>query len=372
MPISICEYTDQHIEAVRQFNVRLEQHGAASRFSLSPRTKWLPKVPGQKLFQECFVALDETAAVRGAFILKHQDFWIKDRTLSIADYRFPLSEGAVDKHYPQVGVQLLRAALQKQPLLFGLGMGSYDEPLARLLQAARWCMFSVPFYFQIVHPSAFLRNIAFLRRSPIRSAALDLLAWTGLGWLGIQAVQSLHRRNASCNSTVVVEPVGEFSHWADELWQANKNQYGMSAVRDAETLRLLYPEDDKRFIRLKLSRGPRPIGWAVMLDTPLANHRQFGHMRLGSIVDCFASPADATEVLCAAAKHLRVQGVDLIVSNQSHAAWGVGFRRAGFLRGPSNFIFAASPKLVEILDQKNVRNNAMHVNRGDGDGPINL
>ena len=77
-------------------------------------------------------------------------------------------------------------------------------------------------------------------------------------------------------------------------------------------------------------------------------------------------------VVCAATRYLRAQNVDLIVSNQSHAAWGVGFRRAGFFRGPSNFIFAVSRDLADLLDRKGVRNDALHVNRGDGDGPINL
>ena len=73
-----------------------------------------------------------------------------------------------------------------------------------------------------------------------------------------------------------------------------------------------------------------------------------------------------------AREYLESQGVDLIVSNQSHAAWRRGFRQAGFLRGPSNFIFASSRELTRLLRGKGVRNEDLHFNRGDGDGPNNL
>lgn len=164
----------------------------------------------------------------------------------------------------------------------------------------------------------------------------------------------------------------EFSTWADDLWQQHKSQYGMSAVRDAETLRILYPKEDSRFIRLKIGDRSRTIGWTVLLSTPLTNHNHFGNMRLGSIVDCFAAVGDAAKIVCAARQHLETLGVDLIVSNQSHAAWQQGFRQAGFLRGPSNFIFASSRELTKLLRQNGVRNEDLHFNRGDGDGPNNL
>jgi hypothetical protein len=77
-------------------------------------------------------------------------------------------------------------------------------------------------------------------------------------------------------------------------------------------------------------------------------------------------------VLAAAAAFLQARGVDLMVSNQSHAAWCDGMRRAGFLGGPSNVIFAASPELAALLRQENTQNQELHFNRGDGDGPINL
>ncbi len=116
----------------------------------------------------------------------------------------------------------------------------------------------------------------------------------------------------------------------------------------------------------------RGFDYAVMLDTQMSKHRQFGAMRVGSFVDGLASASDAGKVVSAATTHLERQGVDLIVSNQSHAAWCSAFSAAGFLRGPSNFLFGGSRKLAELLKSQGVESDQIYLNRGDGDGPINL
>jgi hypothetical protein len=371
--ISIHPYSAAHVEAVRQLNDRLRAGGETSQFPISPVPEWLPNVAGRKPFQEYYVADDDRGAVRGGYILKHEDFWIRDRVVPLADLQLPLSEGVVDKAYVPIGPLVLRHALQTQPLLFGLGMGGPRESLARLLQAAGWTMFAVPFFFRIVHPAAFLRNLAILRRrGPVARWTFDALAMSGVGWLGVRGVQAFYRRRVPADPDVAFEPQNEFSAWADLLWDECKTQYGMSAVRNAETLQVLYPQADPRFIRLLVTRRRRPIGWAVLLDTRVAGHKQFGDMRLGSIVNCLAATAETAHVAGAARTFLESQGVDLIISNQSHAAWCRGLRQAGFLQGPSNFLFAASRDLAKLLDRQGVRNEDLHVNRGDGDGPINL
>jgi hypothetical protein len=372
MPIEIRNYTEDRIEAVRQFNERLAAGGLRNRFFLSPVPAWLPKIAGRKLFQEFYLAVDENAAVRGAYILKHQDFWVKNRVLSVGDCHLPISEGTVDKKYSPIGVQLVRDAIGKQPLLYGLGMSSFREPLVQVLAAAGWSIFVVPFFFRVVHPYSFLRNITHLRRRRAIRYTFDAMAFSGLGWLGIHALQAIRARRVPLDPAIASEPMEEFSDWADNVWEKNKAQYGMSAVRDAETLRILYPKEKTKFIRLKISERSRPIGWAVLLCTQLENHKQFGAMRLGSVVDGFASLDDTTKIVGAAERYLESQGADLIVSNQSHAAWQRGFRKAGFLQGPSNFLFAASKKLSELLKAEGVTNDDLHFNRGDGDGPINL
>jgi hypothetical protein len=169
-----------------------------------------------------------------------------------------------------------------------------------------------------------------------------------------------------------VEEVAEFTDWTDSVWDACQREYGLSAVRDAATLRILYPKEESKFIRLRVTRRKQCLGWAVLLDSRLSGHNQFGRMRLGSLVDCLALPADARSVAIAARDVLEKRGVDLIVSNQSHAAWGKALKAAGFWRGPSNFIFATSPQLTDVLKASHVQDADVHLNRGDGDGPVNL
>ncbi len=371
MPIRITEYTEDMTDQVARLNERLRAGGATVQFSMSHVPTWLPKIAGRKLYQQYYLATDESATVRGAYILKHQEFFLAGQTLSIADLQLPISEGIVDESYRTVGVLLLLDALKKQPLLFGLGIGGYDEPLSRLLKASGWHLSAVAFFFSILRPFHFLRNIVHLRRSPLRRCLLDVLAFSALGWAAIKALQAVRYRRPAPPATGV-ETVEEFSDWVDDLWQRCKAGYGMSAVRDGRTLRILYPKEEKKFIRLKIARQDNVVGWAVLLNTQLTGHRQFGNMRLGSIVDCFAAPEDAAYVIRAATAFLQQQGVDMMVSNQTHAAWCAAFDASGFMRGPSNFLFAASKGLKQQLDKAGVKNEEIHMNRGDGDGPINL
>jgi hypothetical protein len=69
---------------------------------------------------------------------------------------------------------------------------------------------------------------------------------------------------------------------------------------------------------------------------------------------------------------LRDRGVDLIVSNHLHHAWTKALADAGYLRGPSNFLFVVSPALAALLDPFEASADQMHMTRGDGDGPIHL
>ncbi|HYW79080.1 MAG TPA: hypothetical protein VE890_05855 [Thermoguttaceae bacterium] len=373
MPVTITEYTENMTEQVRRFNARLEAAGEPLRFPTSHIPEWLPKVAGQKLYQEYYLAADEASNVRGAYVLKHQEFLLNGQTLSIADFRLPISEGVADRQHNSVGVLLLLDAIRKQPLLFGLGIGSRDEPLSRLLVASGWRLSSVPFFFSIIRPFRFLRHIAHLRGSLARQYLLDVAAFSGLGWSAIKALQTVRYRRPSLQATgVKTETVEEFSGWVDDLWKESSAEYGLAAVRDSETVRLLYPREETRFIRLRTTRQGKAIGWAVLLDTHLTAHKQFGNMRLGSIVDCFSATADTNHVIAAATEFLERRGVDLIVSNQAHAAWCKAFDTCGFMRGPSNFLFAASKALKQRLDEAGVKNDDIHMTRGDGDGPIHL
>jgi hypothetical protein len=122
---------------------------------------------------------------------------------------------------------------------------------------------------------------------------------------------------------------------------------------------------------LRVSRNGAAIGWAIIGER--RKDPKFGRMRVGSIVDCWASPENVAAVVRAATQALEKDGVDLIVSNQSHHAWRRAFERAGFLKGPSTFIFAASKKLTELLKPLEENRPSFHITRADGDGlPANF
>ncbi len=372
MPIRITEYTEAMVDSVMRFNDRIRAGGVESLFPTSPRPAWLPKLPGRQIFQEQYLALDDQAAVRGAYILQHRQVSLQGQTIAWGDFQLPISEGSVDRRYVAVGPQLLLDALKRQPLLIAMGMGGFQEALPQLLRAAGWNLFAVPFFFRVTHPFPFLRNIRYLRRGPLGRTLLDALAFSGLGWLTVKTVHAARGHRIQPDPAVTVAEVDEFHEATDELWNAHRGQYGVSPYRDHATLKILYPKDERKFIRLEFSRRQQLIGWAVLLNSPLAGHNYFGNVRLGSIVDCFAPPAEAGQVIRCARDFLEAQGVDLIVSNQAHAAWGKALQGGGFLRGPSNFLFASSPDLTRLFQSRGIGSDDLHVNRGDGDGPINL
>jgi hypothetical protein len=370
MAIVIQPYTPHCVPAVAAFNRRLLDGGVARAFQF-PETNvpaWLPQRPGRRIYQEFYVAAEDSV-VRGAYILKFQDFSIAGRIEPIAYYHLPISEGIVDRSYSSVGVQMLRSALKAHPRLFCLGMGGFDRPLPQMLKALGWQLWAVPFYFRVAHPARFLREIAPLRQTAARRAAAAVAAATGLGWLGITALNRV--RTGPVDRSVQAEIVDDFGAWANDVWDRSGGDYSMIAVRDRETLNILYPRD-KPFVRVCVRRAGAIVGWAVALDTRMTANQYFGNLRVGSIVDCCAAAADTDAVVQAATAILEARGVDLVVSNQSHLAWTGAFERRGFLHGPSNFIFAASKALAERLAPLEERRMLVHMTRGDGDGPINL
>ena len=369
LSIAIVPYAADLEEGVRQLNRRLAAGGAEIRFPESHVPDWLQKTADRTVFQEYFLAVD--GGVRGGYILKTQDFWIDGQARTIADLRLPLSEGIVNPDYNFLGLQLVTNALTRQPLLFALGMGGYGQALPQLLKAMRWSIGPVPFLFRVVRPGNFLKNITALRTSKLRRFACDTAAGTGLGWLTWKAAAFLRPAYGRPRS-VVWEEVGEFDPWGDEIWDAAKDDYALVAVRNTAVLRDLYPRQDKRFIRLKVSRDGKPIGWAVGLATAMAGHKQFGNMKVGTIVDGFAAPGDALDVACCVCEALEARSADVIVSNQSHAVWSGALSRCGFRQGPTNFLFAVSPKLARLLPEFPHALGTFHLNRGDGDGPIHL
>jgi hypothetical protein len=367
LAIVIQPYRQEHEPAVQEFNGRLQQSSGDPDlvFSQTAVPRWLPPSGNNPFWNEFFVAL-EGSSVRGTYGLKQEQFLIRGKGIHrVACYHHPLSEGIIDRSYASVGVLLTRDALARQPLLYALGMGGVERPLARMLKALGFSLTPIPFYFRVVHPSKFLLEMQALRQVRWRAILMNIAAATGTGWLAIKAAQGaaiLRGRPAD----FVAEEVAEFSEWADDLWNQAKDTVSLAAVRDANTLRLLYPAHVTSTRRLRVSRNGGAIGWAIVGER--RKNPKFGRMRVGSIVDCWASPENAASVVQAAIQALEKDGVDLIVSNQSHRVWCRAFERVGFLKGSSTFIFAASKKLTELLQPLEDNRTSFHITRADGDG----
>jgi hypothetical protein len=367
--VEIKPYTPDLEPAVKAFKQRLQVGGEKQWRIPETHAQRFPKRNGRNPYQEFFLAWHD-GQVRGGYLLTHSRFAVGGEIVSVAcGPQLNLSEGLVDPAYSMVGVIQLQDALRRQPLMFGLGMGGMNAPLTNLFNAMGWQSFPVTFYFRVESPSRFFENIDYLRKSKIDRAAIDLLRYTGVGSLGVHLMQA---RLPGVHHAVSGNLVADFESWADAVWDRCKDAYSLIAVRDSVTLNVLYPPDDSRFLRLRIKRGDQDLGWVVMLDTQMSGHKQFGSMRVGSIVDCLASPADAPDVIHAATKFLEKRGVDIVISNQSSSAWCKSLAANGYLTGPSNFILALSPKLAGRLTPLHEHKPAIHMNRGDGDGPINL
>ena len=366
--IVVRPVTEDLIPAVREFNSRLDAGGAPRefRFPECHISRCLPKTNDRPLYEQHF-ALLEKDIIRGCYIFRHQDFSFYNVIRSVGFWRWPISEGLVNNKYSWVASRMLGTALKAQPLIYGLGM---TDQLTRLLTAMGWSVRSVPFYFKVNRPERFLREISVLRKTKSRRLLATVVAITGIGGVALKILHSVRAAGGLRNEQA--ELVRSFSGWADDLWNACKRRYAMIAVRDRETLNILYPAAGNRFLCYKVVCDSAVLGWVVLLDTQMRDHNHFGNLRVGSIVDCLALPEQASGVVRAATRILEARGVDLIVSNQSHAAWCAALQSAGFLPGPSNFRFAASRELAKKLDPFPTTFGHIHLNWADSDRPVRL
>ncbi len=370
MALEIIAYRPEHEPAVAAFNARAIEHRAPFCLSKTAIAAWLPKVAGGRFYREFFLALDG-GEVRGGFTLRRQEFLLRGKVTAVANYQGPLSEGIWDRRFMMAGVQMLRAALRDQPLLYALGMGGIDQPLPKLLATAGWSIALVPFHFKVLRASAFLRNIRPLRATPARARLMNLAAASGLGAAAVQAFQWLRtkrRRPADAGCTVV----SDFGAWADDVWEKTRPVYSFTAIRDRTAQNILFGDGNPHNLLLRCTRSGADIGWAVVRSTQMRGDQYFGDMRLGSIVDCLAVPGEEFAVTALAIKHLRALASDLVVTNQMHSAWNLALREAGFLSTKSNFLLATSPQLTDALGGSDFSAAGLHFNRADGDGPIHL
>jgi hypothetical protein len=306
--------------------------------------------------------------VRGAYALQRRPARIGEEQLPLGAWYLPISEGAVDPRHALVATLLLRDALRREPLSYGLGMDGIDSQLSKLAGAMRCERRLVPFFVRIENGARFARGARYLRRKAWLAGALDVAAATGLASLGATLLKLALRRGPGPEG-VRVETVPGFGPWADELWQRCRGHYSFVELRDAATLARIYPEQRPRYERLRIERGGQAIGWAVLQWAQMQDNPNLGALHVGRITDAFAAPGDAALVMRAAADRLAARGVDLMLSNQLHPVWCKALSRSGFLRGPSTYVFAPTAALAERIRALDPDYQRVHLNRGDGDGP---
>jgi hypothetical protein len=367
--MEIVPYSSAHRDAIERMNMTLQAAGSEWQFPHAERPANADRLP---VWAESFIAVDGNGAY-GGYVLKHQQFFAGGRPLEVGDLQLPLSMGQIDSSYAHVSAALLIDVLRRSPVCYALGLGSEETQFAKLLAAAGWEYRPVPFYFSVKAANRFARNI----RLPSDRSRLQLLLRL-LGRLRLAGLALWLRRALSSGRRTERAPYTEvrelprFDSAADELFKAHAPSYSLVGDRRASVLNSLYPESDQRCVRIVVERDGLAIGWALLLDTKMRDHKYFGDMRVGTLADCFAAPEDAPAVAAAADDVLTARGVDLVVSNQLHPAWCGALEGAGYELGPSNFFFYSSEALRKALSGEREWENRIHMNRGDGEGPGNL
>ena len=184
-----------------------------------------------------------------------QNFWLGGKTVSIGDFQLPISEGIIDRRWLGVGIAVLRNIERREPLLFALGMGESSEAMPRLLAASGWSLTPVPFFLPHRPPLPLpaQHRLPSPQASLANSAGLPGRQRGGRAWH--QGAPGRSARAHRPSKETSIELVEEFGSWADNVWEACKGKYGFCAVRNTETLRVLYPREDARFVRLRVWRA---------------------------------------------------------------------------------------------------------------------
>ncbi len=365
MSTRIRPYETVDVPAVRRFNARLDQAQVGFTFPTQAVSADFPPGPERACVQEAYLAVDAEAEVRGGYLLKSEHFHGRAGRQEVGNYQLPLSEGIVEKRWAMVGVQLLMDAIRRNPRLYCLGMGGTQRPLPRMLARLGWSVDEVPFFFRVLDGQRFARE---LRAVGERGRGLLRLgAASGLAGAGAWAWNAAAKLRAPALEGRVAEYPIVFPREVED--PAFLDGLSCSSDRSSRALAEKFPARDERFTRLLL-RAPsgKLEGWALLSFSRLRDHKQFGNLALGALVDGLALPGSEGRLVRAALDILRQLGAELVVSNQSHARWQAALRANGFLAGPSNFALARSAAFVAMGGTF----ETLHFNRGDGDGPINL
>ncbi len=366
----LVPYVPDLRDAIHAFNARLDAGGAPPEYRLTPSAGPIYIQHQQFGIVEERTFVVEGDVVRGGVHLQVQPFWIDGRVQIVANIQLPLSEGIVDRKFAFLGMWILKQVVQRYPRCFALGMGGVDRPLPLLLRAMQWAVWPVPFYFRLANPGRSVRELRALGplwRRRLAGTALTATGASALGGLAWGAAAALRTRGTP---RLTAHRVTEWAPWTDEVWMRARDQYSIAALRDATTLRALYPADDAHVQSYELRDRGRPVGWVALAVKQMVANKHFGNLKVGTVLDALTEPGYEQAAVLAATRLLLDQDVDVIVTNQSHPTWRSAFTRALYLGASSNYALAPSPLLVPPTAE--IAGLPLQFTRGDGDGRIHL
>jgi hypothetical protein len=323
------------------------------------------------------LAVDDEKHVRAGFGLRPQEWLIGGEPRIVTDWQGPFSEGAYSRRYASLGLRLIRHMLKEHPLLYSWGHGGEEAPMLQMLRSMKWLLHETPFCFRVVRGGRFLRYNRTLRSTAERRALFDVLALSGAASVGARLAHGAMRLRSGKRFSASAVAVDHFGPWADEVWERGKGHYAALSVRDADTMNAIAPREHGHEswsapMRLRVERGGQILGWALVTDRTMQGHHNFGDCRVGCLVDYFAEPADAGEVVHAAFDLLRARGVDLVIANQADPRWVQAFVDNGFVKVERRRVFAASPQLAQALEPWDAAKERLFLSNMDGHGPMNL
>ncbi len=379
MNINIVPHGEQWKNAVEAFNTRMYKGGSDYGFYVHPVPLWGEKSrDDQPVWREYFLAVEDGESVRGGFVLKPQTWWIHGAIHRVADWQGPYSEGAVSRRHGALALRIIREMVRREPLLYSWGHGGEEQPIFQLASSLGWLLHPTPFLLRVVDGAAFARKNGHLRTSRAKRFVLDMFAFSGLAKVGGQALSLAMRVGSLTRFHSHSDEVSSFGPWTDTVWERAKGDYAAAAVRDARTMNILAPPKQSHGewslpTRLRVrDRDGRDLGWALVCLRDMNEHRRFGNLRVGSIVDAFAPAAWAGEIVHAAFSWLAQAGAEVVIANQSDPRWIRGFTRNAFVPIAAGRYFCAAPAFAKALEPWADTRKRLFLTNMDGHGPMGL
>ncbi len=359
MGYRLIPYTAEWEQASARSNARLHASGAAPFFlperAAGPQDS--PQNDNRAVRREHYLVLDDGDEVRGGCLFQYCQARVDGAAAQVVNVQSPLSEGLFDLRYAGVAPWMIREIVRRHPLAYCVGMGGEQLPFPRLLRALGWRVEPLPFYFRVLAGRLFLANMQLVRKHP-RLGPLataggvvpflpDLLLAVAPAW-----------RTAKRDPQRAPQP----HHGGRVAWAAIRTRYAFGVERTPDVLDALYPPADPHFLRIQV-----PGGFGVLRTHQFRGDSYFGNLRVATLVEAMCQPEAVRSLLRAALDGARGTGAGLLITNQSAPELQTGLKSEGWFSYRSNYLTGLSLPLATRIGLR-----PCYINRGDGDGLLNL